>query len=146
MQNNYVKNKLLFSLSACAILLGLSNSSTLAQQKYPTEAQIQQAKINLRQHVQSMKKNSSVSNYINEDRTSEEIQNREKFVSAWKQIEPGIAPFLGAWRDYERGWDIYPSTVKQQVCIVSHYVIMDMVLIFTLASSITAISICSQVM
>jgi hypothetical protein len=36
MQNNYVKNKLLFSLSACAILLGLSNSSALAQTRQPT--------------------------------------------------------------------------------------------------------------
>jgi hypothetical protein len=116
MQNNHVKNKLLFSLSACAILLGLSNSSALAQQKYPTEAQIQQAKTDLRQHVQSMKNNGH-SNYIDEDRTSEQIQNREKFVSAWKQIEPGIAPFLGAWKDYESVWYIYPSTVKQQVCI-----------------------------
>ncbi|NJL51007.1 MAG: hypothetical protein HC930_00270 [Hydrococcus sp. SU_1_0] len=55
MQNNYVKNKLLFSFSAYAILLGLTNSSALAQQKYPTEAQIQQAKVNFRQQLQSSK-------------------------------------------------------------------------------------------
>jgi len=39
MQNNYVKNKLLFSLGACAILLGLSNSSALAQTRQPTVAE-----------------------------------------------------------------------------------------------------------
>ncbi|MGL5943252.1 MAG: hypothetical protein ACRC2S_23385 [Waterburya sp.] len=117
MQNNYVKNKLLFSLSACAILLGLSNSSALAQQKYPTEAQIQQAKVNLRQQVQSVK-NRGLGNYIEDGRTPEQIQNREKFVSAWQQVEPGIAPFLGSWGDYEGSWSINPSTVKHQVCVV----------------------------
>jgi hypothetical protein len=118
MQNNYVKNKLLFSLGACAILLGLTDSSALAQQKYPTEAQIQQAKVNLRQQIQSSK-NSSYSNYLKDYRTPEQIQNRKKFVSAWQQIEPGIAPFLGSWGDieYEAGWTIYPSTVKNQVCV-----------------------------
>jgi hypothetical protein len=51
MKNNYVKNKLLFSLGACAILLGLSNSSALAQQKYPTDVDIKKTKSNLSQSI-----------------------------------------------------------------------------------------------
>jgi hypothetical protein len=117
MQNNYVKNKLLFSLSACAILLGLSNSSALAQQRKPTTAEIERAKTRLRQQVQSSPKDGSPYS-IKDYRSASEKQDRENFVNAWKEAEPEIAPFLGSWSDYEQSWNIYPSNQKGRVCII----------------------------
>ena len=119
MKINYIKNKFLLGFASCAILFGLGNSSALAQTRKPTAAEIQQAKTNLRQHVQSLK-SSGMGHLIEDRRTPEQKQNRDRLVEAWKQEDPQIAPFLGSWTGYETVWSIYPSSTKGQVCIVSN--------------------------
>ena len=115
MNGNYIKNKLLFRLGICAVLLGLVNPSALARQRKPTTAEIKQTKTELPQHMRSsdVRKNrlKSLSN-------KDEMEAREKLVNAWKQVDPQIANFLGSWIDYETIWSVYPSTTKGQACLV----------------------------
>ena len=104
-------------ISTLIIFFGFNNLSALAQQRKPTAAEIQQAKTSLSQQVQSLQKNNSFYS-LRDHRTSEQKQNRNKLVDAWKSVQPEVAPFLGSWLGYETVWMIYPSNTKGKVCIV----------------------------
>ncbi|WP_019506420.1 hypothetical protein [Pleurocapsa sp. PCC 7319] len=117
MKNNLIKNQLILGLGAYAMLLGLNNLSATAQQRKPTTAEIQQAKTNLSQHVQSLR-NSSMSHRVEDSRTPQQKQDRDRLVNAWQQVDPQVTPFVGSWKGYETVWNIYPSNNKGRVCVV----------------------------
>jgi len=58
---------------------------------------------------------------LDDKRSQFEINSIDQFVSAWQKDAPSIAPFLGNWRAYEESLEIYPSTLRGQVCIVREY-------------------------
>ena len=117
MKINYIKNKFLLGFASCAMFLGLSNSSVLAQTRKPTAAEIQQARTNLRQIIQSLQ-NNEVYSSIKNNQTPDSIQERNRFVNAWQKVNPEITPFLGSWVNYEEAWGIHPSNKPGSVCLI----------------------------
>lgn len=88
-----------------------------AQRRYPSEVKIEKARIGLREHLQSLRAN-GLGHLVEYPRSQNQIQTRDSFANAWKQLDPEIIHFLGSWRDYESIWNIYPSATKGQVCII----------------------------
>ncbi|MGB7711461.1 MAG: hypothetical protein WBL95_18325, partial [Microcoleus sp.] len=41
---------------------------------------------------------------------------------AWSKVDPGVVPFLGAYRALEEGKFIYPSNTKDRVCIIDTFI------------------------
>ncbi len=114
-----MKKQTLLLMIANLMLLNGSFLPVLAQNRQPTNADLQRLQKDLQEHVSSLKKNSSIAHYIQDSRTEAEKNKRESFVSRWSKIEPKLAPFLGNWSGYEAGISIYPSNTKGRVCVVS---------------------------
>ncbi|AUT00443.1 hypothetical protein CLI64_08600 [Nostoc sp. CENA543] len=51
-------------------------------------------------------------------RSSLEKQRLTSFSNSWSKVFPSVAPFLGTWRGLEESISIFPSTVKNSVCIL----------------------------
>ena len=100
-----------------SLTISQTNSASQNKTRKPSKTEIQTAKNNLRQRVQSLKGGSS-SHYIKDRRNSKQIQARNALVDSWKQTEPELAPFIGLWSGYESGWSIYPSNTKGKVCVI----------------------------
>lgn len=109
-------------LKPAALVVGLSllvmpAFTAEASERYPTERELRQLRVDLSQRVQSLL--SGEMSYLLEDRrTSQEQQRRQAFVSAWARTNPAIAPFLGSWSGYEQTLRIYPSRNRNQVCLI----------------------------
>ncbi|WP_017293172.1 hypothetical protein [Geminocystis herdmanii] len=71
------------------------------------------------QQIKSVEADQYRKNYILDNRSQSEKDQRESFVSAWSKIEPELAHFLGEWSGYEVVLSIYPSTTKNKVCIIN---------------------------
>ena len=108
MQTRYFKNKVMLSLSTCAILLGLNNLSAVSQSEKLADVKVQQNTELSNTHENRLK---SVGN-------KNQLKNSNKLVNAWKKHDPSIAPFLGSWLAYETIWSIYPSVTKGRVCLI----------------------------
>lgn len=60
--------------------------------------------------------------YTKDRRDRTQIQQLTSFVKAWFQIEPATAAFLGEWTAWEETKSIYPSNVKNRVCIIDSFI------------------------
>jgi hypothetical protein len=108
----------LFILGFSLITLAANQLSVLAQTRQPTNSEIDKLRQEFQQFIRSTKNNSIGAGYIQDRRTPGEKNTRESFVSAWSKIEPGLAPFMGAWSGYEDIKNIYPSNTKGCVCVI----------------------------
>lgn len=103
------------------MLLGIVVIPVLAQsQPYPTNAEIKRLRGELRQEIPKLRtsRKNGPGNW-NDSRNATEIKTQENFVRSWSKVAPVVAPFLGEWHGQEDWLMIYPSKVKNQVCIIS---------------------------
>jgi len=82
--------------------------------RYPTDAEIKKAMPEFRRQVQYWEKGRS-----RFQRTQAEINELDAFTKAWAGRNPNSLPFLGDWSSSETFTTIYPSTVKDKVCVVT---------------------------
>lgn len=110
-----MKGRSLFGLMVSLAILGAVSISAFAQsQRYPTDAEVQRLRGNLREQFQAYQRVYGSSNR----RTSAEIKSLESFVSAWSKVDPSVAPFIGEWNRQENWLSIFPSKVRSQVCVI----------------------------
>ncbi len=85
--------------------------------RYPTDKELQQLSREFSRHLQDLL-SGDFRIYLDDSRTPEEKQKRDRFVSTWSKANPEVAPFLGSWVGYEQGLAIYPSIVPDRVCLI----------------------------
>ena len=78
--------------------------------RYPTDAELQKLRLDFEKQIDSFQKTSR--------KDTSEINQLRAFRSAWSKVDPGVVPFLGAYRALEEGKFIYPSNTKGRVCII----------------------------
>jgi hypothetical protein len=83
-----------------------------------TKREVAKLQKDFQQQIKSVESDQYRQNYLLDNRSQSEKDERESFVSSWSKIEPELAHFLGEWSGYEQGLSIYPSTKKNSVCIV----------------------------
>lgn len=83
-----------------------------------TKREVAKLQKDFEQQIKSVEANQYRQNYLSDNRSQSEKDKRDSFVSAWSKIEPELAHFLGEWYGYEQALSIYPSTIKNQVCII----------------------------
>ena len=106
------------SLGLVVSLFGVNVEGAIAQNtqksgRYLSNQEIQSFEVEIQAELRSG------SRFYLDRRTSLEINQINDFVRAWQKVDPSIAPYLGSWTGFESGVDIYPSSTKGQVCIVS---------------------------
>ncbi len=99
-----------FLLTLITALAGLIQTSPIWAQarRLPTNIELQKLTTDLSKSSPAFK----------DRRTFAQKLYLNTFVKQWKQTDAGISPFLGSWVGWEEDLAIYPSTVKNQVCIV----------------------------
>ncbi|HBK99804.1 MAG TPA: hypothetical protein DD001_22030 [Microcoleaceae bacterium UBA10368] len=81
--------------------------------RYPTDAELKKLRLDFEKQIDSFQKTSR--------KDTSEINQLRAFRSAWSKVDPGVVPFLGAYRALEEGKFIYPSNTKGRVCIIDTY-------------------------
>ncbi|MCW5312976.1 hypothetical protein GTQ43_03650 [Nostoc sp. KVJ3] len=111
--------KRVFILGFSLVILGSNQLSAVADNRQPTNTEINQLRQELREEIPKLRtyKKTGPENWSDYRKTSE-IQTQEDFVRTWSRIAPTVAPFLGEWQGQEAWLMIYPSRVKNQVCII----------------------------
>lgn len=100
---------------ACLLLVAVLPMSVLAQsQRYPTDAELQRLRQELRQKIPQL----NTTGIYHDRRSPNERRTRNAFVEAWAKVDPAIAPFLGEWSAIEESLYIYPSKTRGTVCIL----------------------------
>jgi hypothetical protein len=126
----YMASETAYENPSYIIVAGLKDSSTSSNQPittkvsperstpkgYLTNSDVKILRQQLRQQVEKLQSDESVSHYVR--RSSSERQARNIFVNNWNKIDSSISPFLGLWTgDYFIY--IYPSKKRQRVCVIS---------------------------
>jgi hypothetical protein len=95
----------------------------IAQQskRYPTENELQQLMNGFRNFVTSPPEGFRRF-YLRDPRNAAPSRDLKAFVKAWLPVNPDIAPFIGQWTALEETMNIYPSTIKGQVCIIETFI------------------------
>jgi tetratricopeptide (TPR) repeat protein len=108
-----------FFLSLTVLCVG-NNSSTFAQtDKLPTNQEIDEIRKDFNQGIPRLKNILKKGIGFGPDRrTSTNIQNRNSFVSAWSKVSPNAAPFLGEWNGQENWLLVFPSNIRERVCVL----------------------------
>ncbi len=114
----FTKKALLGSLSFSMFFVVGNLSGVIAQniqksERYLSGREIQSFEPEIQAELRSG------SRFYLDRRTSLETNQINDFVNAWQKVDPSIIPYLGSWTGWESGVDIYPSSTKGQVCIVS---------------------------
>lgn len=87
----------------------------LAQsERYPTEAELQQLRQELRQNIPRLEETGIYS----DRRTPEQREARDAYAAAWAEVDPAIAPYLGEWTAIEESLYIYPSVTPEEICVL----------------------------
>jgi len=89
-------------------------------ERYPTDAEVNQLRQDFtRRRLPEIRKfiKQRVAHYPDR-RTPSQIQTLKQFAQAWSTVNASTAPFLGEWTGEENWVMIYPSTVKNRVCVV----------------------------
>lgn len=94
-----------FAIIATGSLSVLANSD-----RYPTDAELKKLRLDFEKQIDSFQKTSR--------KDTPEINQLRTFRLAWSKVDPGVVPFLGAYRASEEGKFIYPSNTKGRVCII----------------------------
>jgi hypothetical protein len=114
------KMKIVFGITTgISFLLGISIScqNAMAQsRRYPSEQEVESIQATFKKRLPSLLETRT---YGVERRSKKEQEKREDFVRAWSQVNPLSAKFFGEWTAIEERVAIYPSTIKNHVCIVS---------------------------
>jgi hypothetical protein len=84
-----------------------------------TKREVAKLQKDFEQQIKSVEADQYRQNYLLDNRSQSEKDQRESFVSAWSKIEPELAHFFGEWSGYEVVLSIYPSTTKNKVCIIN---------------------------
>ncbi|MEG5037173.1 hypothetical protein [Microcoleus sp. AT3-D2] len=104
------------------IILAFCLPITAQQSKrYPTENELQQLMNRFRNFVASPSPGNR-DFYIRDRRNETETQKLKEFVRAWLPVNPDVAPFIGQWTALEETKNIYPSSLKGKVCIITTFI------------------------
>lgn len=106
-----MKVRSLVSLIVSLAVVATASLSVLANSvRYPTDVELKRLRMDFENKVKSSPKIST--------KNTAEIDQLRTLRSAWSKVDPGVAPFLGAYRALEEGKFIYPSNTKGRVCII----------------------------
>jgi hypothetical protein len=100
-------------ISAFLITFGLSSLPTQAESyRYPTDDELKQLSQEFQQRIIPVMLRSR--QYGGGKRSA----LLDTFTKAWSRVAPVPANFLGTWNAQEDDLIIYPSTVKNRVCVI----------------------------
>ena len=106
-----MKGRSLFSLIMSFAIVATGALSVFANSdRYPTDAELKKLRLDFEKQIDSFQKTSR--------KDTPEINQLRTFRLAWSKVDPGVVPFLGAYRALEEGKFIYPSNTKGRVCII----------------------------
>ncbi len=109
-----MKGRSIVSLIVSFAILATGSLAVFAESlRYPTDVELRKLKLDFEKQIQS-------SGSISRKNTSE-IDQLRTLRAAWSKADPGVAPFLGAYRALEEGKFIYPSNTKGRVCIIDTF-------------------------
>ncbi|MGL5061998.1 MAG: hypothetical protein ACRC62_18660 [Microcoleus sp.] len=112
-----MKGRSLLTITLSLAILSATSLPIVAQSsRLPTDAEMQEL-IKKFRHFAANPPNENREMYIKDRRDRTQIQQITSFVKARSQIDPTTAPFLGQWVAYEETKSIYPSNIKDRVCI-----------------------------
>ncbi|CAN1208769.1 hypothetical protein TUMEXPCC7403_01010 [Tumidithrix helvetica PCC 7403] len=101
--------KFLIALITALVWLDVQTLPIWAEvRRLPTDEELQRLTVDLRR----------TSPPFRDRRSPSQRLQLSTFMQTWSQIDPAVANFLGSWVGWEEYLAIYPSTVKNQVCIV----------------------------
>ncbi|HEY9849468.1 MAG TPA: hypothetical protein V6D28_08420 [Leptolyngbyaceae cyanobacterium] len=104
-----------FYVAACLSVLSIIALPGFAQhQRYPTEAEIRRLSATLPESIASLE---GVG--ITDKRSKSEIETLNSFIRNWSQVNPTVAPFLGERTTWGTVMVIYPSNVRNRLCIIT---------------------------
>ncbi|MEG4448316.1 hypothetical protein QUA35_05545 [Microcoleus sp. N9_B2] len=118
-----MKKRSPLTITISLAILATTSLPIVAQQskRYPTENQLQQLINQFRNFVASPPEGSR-GFYLRDTRNAAQFQNLRAFVRAWLPLNPDVVPFLGQWTALEETMNVYPSTIKGQVCIIETFI------------------------
>jgi hypothetical protein len=109
-----MKGRALVSLIMSFAIIATGSLSVFANsERYPTDAELKKLKLDFEKQIDSFQKTSR--------KDTPEINQLRTFRAAWSKVDPGVAPFMGAYRALEEEKFIYPSSTKGHVCIIDTY-------------------------
>lgn len=109
---NIISNSLLCFGASLALVSNTVILFPAQAQKLPTNAQI----TNLRSLFRKVTQSNAVRGLPTNSQSI--VKQRENFVRKWSKVNPSLAPYLGEWTNFDFSLSIYPSRVKNQVCMV----------------------------
>ncbi|HEY9692447.1 MAG TPA: hypothetical protein V6D15_09590 [Oculatellaceae cyanobacterium] len=87
--------------------------------RYPNNQELQTIKKALHKEMLTLPtQNTFGRSYFQDQRKVKDKKAINSFRTAWSKVSPEIAPFIGDWSGYEEFLSIYPSKVKNRVCII----------------------------
>jgi hypothetical protein len=111
-----------FGVVLSVVLLGINiYLPAIAQsQRYPTNEEITRLRQEFQERIPRIKGFIQRGAGFGRDRrTQADLLTRQKFIQAWSSVSPNAAPFLGEWSGQENWLFIFPSNIKDQVCVLN---------------------------
>ena len=98
------------------IALGLPVWAQMQSERYPTDAELQKAIEDFRLDIPAFQRSRQF-------KTMPRIPALQLFITAWLQVDPAVAPFIGTWSEPKYDWSIYPSNIRGRVCVLFNHLI-----------------------
>lgn len=98
------------------IALALPAWTQMQSERYPTDAELQKAIEKFRLDISAFQRSRQFT-------TRPLIPALELFITAWLQVDPAVAPFIGTWSEPKYDWSIYPSNIRGRVCVLFNQLI-----------------------
>ncbi|MEC4803600.1 MAG: hypothetical protein SAJ12_14815 [Jaaginema sp. PMC 1079.18] len=120
------QSKWYLGLVSIFVLLSSQTFSAFAltqSQRHPTEAEIQNVIREFHRFANSAPDvGECCTGSESDSRSSSDKQALSNFSRAWSSVNPNVAPFLGHWINNDADIIVYPSFIRDRVCIVSPYI------------------------